>query len=238
MSLRLQSRLQDLAERGITADKLTAEELRALVYACDRMDSPYSAINAELCEHPVKVCKGVWLWPVTAGAQIWLEEYAAKWWRAGTGMFRWAQVYALRNARDPEAFARLTSPARARAAILACALRFACHRGELITAVNRCYGIDPHAAPDRTPSSAPEGGHDFAAKVAFLEMRAGIPARNWLWGKSLKTMLYSWARLTAVSDAFGGKAAAEMDLERDEALANLARVVSAITERFEHEQNP
>ena len=235
MSIRLQARLDDLAARGITADKLTAAELRALVYACDRMDNPYSDINAELCEQPVKVCAGLYLWRITAGAQIWLEEYAAAWWAQGSAMFRWAQVYALKNARDPNAFSSVCSRRAARAAVLKCALSCVCHRGELISAINRCYGVDPNAPEDNTPPSRPANtANDFATKVAYLEVRSGIPAKNWLWGKSLKVMLYTWARLCAISDAFGGKAAADMALERDDALSNLARVINSIIQRFEN----
>ena len=61
MSLRLQSVLQDFRDNGITAADMTADELEALVHACERVNNPYSDINADLCEQPVKVCKGVYL---------------------------------------------------------------------------------------------------------------------------------------------------------------------------------
>ena len=231
---RLQGVLSDLAGQGITADKLTAAELTLLVRACDRCDNPYSDINAELCEQPVKVCKGVYLWPVTAGANIWLTEYAEKWWPKGTGAFRWAQIYACYNARNPDAFASLTSRAKARLAVLACVLRIPAHMGELVVALNRCYGVhpdtvdDPHAV--RKPDN--EQAENFAHFVAMLEVQSGIPAKKWLWGKSLSTVMNTYYKMTALASAFGGgKAAEDMTFELNDALKNLANVTACIVER-------
>lgn len=240
MSLRLQSIFQDFADIGIAKSDLTADEIEALVYACARVDNPYEDINAELCEQPVKVCKGVYLWPVTAGAQIWLSEYAQKWWPKGSGMYRWAKVYALRNARDPDAFYRLTEKSAARRAVLFSALSLACHRSELAVAVNRCYGIHYHDVedPHPKPSGQPEGqSTNFAHFAMMLEVHSGIPAKKWLFGRSIRRLVETYEKMGTLASAFGGaKAAEKMTFELNDALQNLANVKTRIVERIEAER--
>lgn len=234
MSLRLKSVLQDFRDQGITAADMTADELEALVHAVERVNNPYSDINADLCEQPVKVCRGVYLWPLTAGALMWLEEYAAAWWKKGSAMYRWAQTYALANARNPDAFADLTDKWTARKAIVKTALRFACHRAELTVAKNRCYGLRPHDVRERVPASAPdEQATDLAHFAAMLEVESGIPAKSWLFGKSVVDMVNTYRRMAALKAAFGGAGAAEkMTFELNDALSNLANVKSMILERI------
>lgn len=232
MSLRLQSVLQDFKDKGITAADMTADELEALVHAVERVNSPYSDINADLCEQPVKVCRGVYLWPLTAGALMWLEEYAAAWWGKGSAMFRWAQTYALANARDPDAFVGLTDKWSARKAIVRTALRFACHRSELAVAKNLCYGVHRFDVEDPRPPSAPdEQATDLAHFAAMLEVESGIPAKSWLFGRSFATMVKTYRRMTKLRSAFGADAAEKMTFELNDALTNLARVRSMIIER-------
>lgn len=235
MAIRLQTCLQDFADRGITADMLTADELAALVHACERCDNPYSDVNAELCERPVEVCSGLYLWPVTAGALIWLTEYAGKWWPSGSAMYRWAQVYALHNARNRDAFADLTSKGRARTAIVGCMLRFCCHRSELAVAVNRCYGVHEHDADDaaKRPRND-EMADDFATLVATLEVQSGIKAEHWLWGRSLSLMAKDYYRMRQLANAMGG--GRELTFELDAALENMARVKASIFERVKNGQ--
>lgn len=235
MGARLTAVLKDLNDQfGATAADLTADEIEALVFACSRVDNPFSELNAELMERPIRVCKGVYLWPVTAGAQVWLMEYASAWWGEESTMYRWAQAFALLNARNPDAFADLTTKAKARSAILKASLRLACHMGELVQAVNRAYGILPHDAPKKAKKSGPaeKAKADFAGIVARLEVASGIPAKSWLWGRSVVSMMKSYAELSELSvAAFGGKNEQEQR-ELDEAIDNLARVCAAIGERL------
>ena len=236
MGARLTTVLQDLKDQcGATAADLTADEIEALVFACARVDNPFSELNAELMERPIRVCNGVYLWPVTAGAQVWLMEYASAWWNEGTVMYRWAQAFALINARNPDAFVNLTTKAKARVAILKTALRLACHAGELGQAISRAYGILPHDAPEakggkRDPAEKAKA--DFAGIVARLEVASGIPAKAWLWGRSVVSMMKSYAELSELSvAAFGGKNE-QAQRELEEAVNNLARVCAAISERL------
>lgn len=242
MSARLQSVLDDLrAETGATAADLTADEIEALVLACRRVDSPYSDVNAELIGRPVRVARGIYLWPVTAGAQVWLSEFAARWWPESTSMFAWARVYALAHARTPGAFSSLTTHSRARLAVLATALRLACHGRELARAVALCYGSDPEvqsAACDGRLSGglSPRAQTDFAALVARLEVASGIPAADWLWGRSLVSLAKSYVELEDLSAALGGRTA-QRHLELDDAISSLARVCAAISRRLRTERN-
>jgi len=239
-AFRLQGVLQDLREQGAPVEKMTADEIRLLVRACDRCDNPYSDINAELCEQPVKVCRGLYLWPLTAGANIWLSEYAEKWWKRGTAMFRYEQIYALYNARNADAFVRLDTRPKARRAVLALSLRLCAHMGELVVAVNRCYGVGPDDVPDPDAVRKPdaEQSENFAHFVAMLEVHSGIPAKTWLWGRSLKRVIHTYYRMTALASAFGGgKASEEMTFELNDALTNLANVKTLIVERISNEQD-
>lgn len=238
MSLRLESVLLDFKEVGITAADMTADELETLVHACERVNNPYSDINADLCEQPVKVCKGVYLWPMTAGAFMWMEEYVCKWWKKGTAMYRWAQTYALANARDPDAFVGLTDKWAARKAIVKTMLRFTCHRAELTVAKNRCYGLGQYDMRDNAPASRPdEQATNLAHFAAMLEVESGIPAKSWLFGKSVSDMVKTYRRMANLKNAFGGAESAEkMTFELNDALTNLANVKSMILERVKAER--
>ena len=235
MNARLESVLADMKESlGIGMGDLTTDEITALVFACAKVDNPYSFVNAELVEKPIFVCKGVYLWPITAGAQVWLNEYAESWWKRGSFMYRWAQVYALLNARDADAFVSLVTPRKARAAVLKAALRLSCHARELGAAVDRAYGIGPKDAPKVDTETKARAETDFAALVARLEVASGIPAKAWLWGKSVVGMMKSYVQLSELSVAvFGGKRE-ESTMELDAAIENLARVCAAITKRVQN----
>lgn len=228
-----------LRRRGVSLADLSAGEVAALVHAVERVCSPFSDVNAELAERPVAVCEGVWLWPPTAGAQIWLDEYAAKWWPKGSMRFKWATVYALRNARDKGAFAPLTTRRRAEAAIVKCALTLPVHGAELQAAVDRAYGVSPHDAPrprrTRAERLKEQAQTDFATIVARLEVESGIPRDSWLWGRSLVYTMTAYATMHEFAAAFsaggGGGGRSRMMDELDDALRNLARVKEAIVRR-------
>ena len=233
MSRRLQSVLADLHDRyGATAADLTADELEALVFACKRVDNPFSEINAELMEQPIHVCKGVWMWPLTAGAAVWLTEYASKWWKPTSTMYRWAQAYALVNGRCEGAFLSLDTKWRARAAILKTVLSFGCHVGELNAAIDRAYGVDPYHVEPKATKHDEQAAVDFAALVARLEVSSGISVDQWLWGRSLISMMKSYRELSALSRAALGGEKANAQMELDEAVANLARICAKIGERL------
>lgn len=233
--LRFQKEAQSLRERhGVGVADMTARELAAFVHAVERVCSPFTDVNAELVERPVFVCRGVWFWRPTAGAQIWLDEYAAKWWPKKSLRWKWAQVYALKNARDADAFAPLTTRWEAEKAIVKCALRLPVHGAELQDAINRAYGVMPHDAPRNRQSRAErmraEAQTDFAAIVARLEVESGIPRSVWLWGRSIMYTMNAYVQMHEFAAAFAasGKERSRMIDELDDALRNLAAVKEAI----------
>lgn len=234
MGIRFKSELADLKNSfGVELADLTLDEVEDLVHACDRMRNPFSSVNAELVERPVRVVDGVYLWPITAGAQIWLDEFPAEWWGEDSMRYRWAQVYALHHARDPKAFAGLTDKWSAWRAIARTMLLFACHRAELARAVRVAYGdqdweVEPPAARKLPVKPAV----DFAGIVARLEVESGIPRNEWVWGMSFLRMARAYAEMHEYAKALGGQKSAEkLRNELDEAVANLARVKSAIVKR-------
>lgn len=244
---RFAKEVDDLRMRhGITLDDLSAGEVAAFVHAVERVCSPFSEVNAELAERPILACRGVWLWPPTAGAQIWLDEYAAKWWPKGTVRFKWAQVYALRNARDPYAFTPLTSRLAAESAIALCALRLSVHARELQYAVSKAYGVGEYDAPPPVRSRAErlrerlreQAATDFASMVARLEVQSGIPRNVWLWERSLVYTATAYASMHEFAAAFsaGGGSTVRMIDELDDALRNLARVKSMIVLRVNEDR--
>ena len=208
---------------------MTPDELERLVLACRKVESPFRDVNMALIEKPVRVCDGAYLWPITAGAQIWLEEFASEWWKPGSMMHKWARVYALAHSREPEAFVSLQTKAQARVAIVKTCLRFVCHPKELQDAVDRCYGIGERVAPETRKKSREEvkAQTDFASLVARLEVESGIPAGSWLWGRSLVQTMMAYVELHEFAAAFSGGGRDRQNRmldELDEAMNDLARL--------------
>ena len=231
--------LAALEAAGVSRDALKPGELYALAHAAARCANPFSNVNAELAERPIRVCDGVWMWPPTAGALIWLTEFAAKWWKGDSLRFHWAHVYALIHAREPEAFARLTDRWAAWRAVARCALRLAVHGRELAAAIRKAYGEEdaPGGADDPTRHGGRESGRDshetdFARIVARLEVESGIPRSTWLWGRSLLYVYTAYSEMRSFAAACAGKGGeGRMNDELDEALTNLAKVKAAIVRR-------
>ncbi len=241
MGARLQSEIQDLEERfGVKVGDMTADEIESLVLACRRVESPFSNINAEVVGAPVFVCRGVYGWPITIGAFVWLDEFARKWWPDGV-MQEWAQIYAMIHARDKEAFTSLTDKAEARKAIIKTALRLVCHGGEVRAALARCYHSDddqcpaPPKANDRNRIAAQT---DWVALVARLEVESGISADEWLWGRSFFQTMKAYEELHTFAAAYAGGTAdkARMLDELDAAINDLQRLKSAIGRRVDFER--
>ena len=241
MSLRLQSELQDLDERyGVKVGDMTADEIESLVLACRRASSPFSNVNAELVEAPFRVCNGVWGWPITAGAFVWVEEFARRWWPKGM-MLKWAQAYAMVHARDKGAFERLTDRATARREIVRTALKFVCHGAELQNALLKCYHGGEDVCPEQSKADAADRERaqtDWAALVARLEVQSGIPADEWLWGHSFFQTMKCYEEMHRFAAAFsdGRDARRRMLDELDEAVNDLQRLKAQIGRRVATER--
>ena len=236
---KLAAEIAELKNRyHVTLDELTPEEITALVHACERWENPFTSSNLALVEKPVEVCKGVVLWPPTAGAQIWLDEYAEKWWPEGSMGYRWAQIYALINARNPDAFDQLTSKGAAWRAIVKTGLRLCVHRAELMKALRAAYGVDEWEAPKTRIRQLTDAAQtDFARIVTRLEIQSGIPRRVWLWERSFMETVTAYSEMHILAKIAAGSGDAGHHItELDEATNNLARVKKAIWLRLKDKE--
>lgn len=225
MSVRLESEIAKLKSAGVSLADLTADEVAELVRACDRCDNPFGAVNAEAAGFPVKVRDGVSLWRLTAGAIVWLDEYAARWWGEDTAAYKWATVYAMRHARESGAFLPLTDEAEAYRAIRADLLTLNCTEEEIDAALARFN--DDGGDKRRPPVTAP----DWRALAAMVEARTGIKAEEWIWGRAALSLADSYNRLCQFAAAEGGAKPPRMKDELDKAIIRLARVVAGILAR-------
>lgn len=225
MFVRLESEIAKLKSAGVSLADLTAAEVAELVRACDRCDNPFGAVNAEAAGFPVKVRDGVSLWRLTAGAIVWLDEYAARWWGEDTAAYKWATVYAMRHARDAAAFHTLTDEADAYRAIRADLLTLNCTEEEIDAALARFN--DDGGDKRRPPVTAP----DWRALAAMVEARTGIKAEEWIWGRAALSLADSYNRLCQFAAAEGGAKPPRMKDELDKAIIRLARVVAGILAR-------
>lgn len=225
MSVRLESEIAKLKSAGVSLADLTAGELCELVRACDRCDNPFGAVNAEAAGFPIKVRDGVFLWRLTAGAIVWLDEYAARWWGEDTAAYKWATVYAMRHARDAAAFHTLTDEADAYRAIRADLLTLNCTEEEIDAALARFN--DDGGDKRRPPVTAP----DWRALAAMVEARTGIKAEEWIWGRAALSLADSYNRLCQFAAAEGVAKPPRMKDELDKAIIRLARVVAGILAR-------
>ena len=225
MSVRLESEIAKLKSAGVSLADLTAAEVAELVRACDRCDNPFGAVNAEAAGFPIKVRDGVSLWRLTAGAIVWLDEYAARWWGEDTAAYKWATVYAMRHARDAAAFHTLTDEADAYRAIRADLLTLNCTEEEIDAALARFN--DDGGDKRRPPVTAP----DWRALAAMVEARTGIRAEEWIWGRAALSLADSYNRLCQFAAAEGGAKPPRMKDELDKAIIRLARVVAGILAR-------
>lgn len=228
MSLRLQSELAKLKADGITTADLEPSEIAALVRACDRCDNPFSAANAEAAGFPIRVCEGVTLWRLTAGACIWLDEYARRWWGEDSEHYKWAMFFALRHARERDTFLALTDEGDAYRAIRNDILTLNCTEDELLAAL-RAFGVEDDGANGKRPS--PKQQPDWRTLAQSLEVRTGIEAGKWLWERAARYLVEADRRLDAFAAAQGGAKAERAKDELDRAMNALARVTAGIRAR-------
>ncbi len=240
----LENALRDLRDRfGAEASALTADEMFDLVECVRRAESPFADVNADAMGFPVKVCEGVYLWRLTAGASAWLDDYAGVWWggeRDGKRYF-WALCYALAHARSKEAFIGLDTPQKAHDAIRKFALRVPATQKELALAVDKALGrTDDADDPKRGATPQKENALDWAALVARLEGQSGIRADEWLWGRSAGYAVRAYNDLATFARRYGaatggGEERRMKDL-LDEAMNALARCKARIGRRIRAER--
>ena len=240
MNLRLQQELLDLRSRFGSLDRLTADELAELVDCCRRADSPFGEKSKALIDAPAARLRGFEFRPLTVGASIWLDEYAAKWWGDNDNRYFWALVYALVHGHERAAFLYLTSENAARRAICRMSLQFAFSRRALEEAVDKALGRAGNdgrddEGPDATAQAA--AMTDWTAVVARLEAESGIGRDEWLWGRSAEYTVRAYYELHSFAARCSGAAEKRrMFDELDRAINALARLKKRIKERLENEQ--
>lgn len=230
MPKRLEIELRDLKERfGIALGDLTADELEKFVLACRRIENPFSTVNMELIERPFRICEGVYGYPMTVGAVVWLMEFVNKWWPTGAMNF-WAQCYAMIHARDEGAFP--TEKTAAKWVIFRTSCCLTCHKDELSAALSRAYGQTENLTtpPDAHSKEVSAAQEDYAAVIARLEVHSGIPAKVWLWEKTFMQTMRCYADLHAFAATFSVGKFKHMRDELDEAVNDLARFKMQILE--------
>ena len=228
MSIRFQTELQKLKAAGIELADLEPVEIEALVRACDRCDNPFSAANAEAAGFPVRVADGVTLWRLTAGACIWLDEYARRWWGEDSEHYKWAVFFALRHARERETFHRLTDEGDAYRAIREDILTLTCTEAEIMAALCE-YGDQDDDGRER-PATMQQA--DWRTLVQRLEVGTGVDADTWMWERAARYIAEAGKRLGEFAAAQGGDKAKRAFDELDRAVRGLARVTAGIRARI------
>ena len=230
---RLEAELAGIRSRFGTIDGLTADEIVSLVDACRLADAPFGDSERELLDMPAAVVRGWEFRPLTIGASVWLDEYAAKWWGDDDNRYFWALVYALVHGHERAAFTMLTSEEAARRAIRRMALHFAFGRKALERAIDAALG-----RRDQKPEAGGDGSKgpiNWSEIVAELEAGTGIRRDVWLWGRAEKYALHAYREMRRIVSArLGGGATGRRMLDAlDHALQNLAEVKHAIKTRLE-----
>lgn len=235
MSVRVQAELDRLKTQGVSLADMTAGEVAALVRACDRCDSPFSAINAEAAGFPVEVCEGVYLWRLTAGAVVWLDEYAARWWGSGTKAFFWALVYAMSHAREKDAFTRLVTEEDAYRAVKGAALNMPATEEEIVAAIDRLGGVSAEG-PAKKNRTNPRAQTDWETLARQLEAGTGLPVEYWMWDTPSRELAKSHRAMVDMAVAAGGGKTQRMRDEIDAAVSALARLEASIIRRVRDER--
>lgn len=231
---RLATELADLRIRyGVGLDSLTADEIASFVDCCRAIDNPYGEVGLTLSELPVARVGGVYFYPLTVGATVWLAEYADKWWRNDATSYFWALCYALIHGHEREAFAELTNIGDARKAILRTCIRFVFTRRALEQAVDKALGrVGMFDATDKKQEE--EVQTDWVAFIARLETQTGIKKDEWLWGRSANYVIRAYHDLHAFSASFAANGVKARVFDAlDKALTNLAVLKKSIKDRLE-----
>ena len=227
---RLNAELDSIRRRFGSIDGLAADDIAALVDACRLADNPFGKDDAEMADFPAAVVRGVEFRPLTIGASVWLDEYAGRWWPATSKPFFWATVYAMRHAREREAFVRLTGEDAAYKAIKAEVLAIPATEEEIVAAIERLDGKqdDPPENP-RIPKVKQQA--EWAKVARRLEVATGLPASYWMWEESSAYIAKAHSDMVEFAVASGGGKTERMRDELDAAVSALARLEAAIIRR-------
>ena len=231
--LLLAEALADMQSRqGVALADLEPAEVVSLVRAVERVANPYAEVNADAAGIPVRVAGGVWFWHLTVGASVWLDE-AERMLPSGTEnrLYKFCLIYACGNARTKGAFPPIDSPETLETLVKGYFRGLACTIDEVNLALDRIFGRERgEAKPEETPETV-----SWAAICARLETQTGIPADEWMWGRSGKYVLNCYRDLHAFAEANakdGAKRHAADEL--DEAVIALQELKLSIMRRVKN----
>lgn len=178
----------------------TVEEAIWIVRLCERVMCPCEGERSDLCGIPVRAgISDVYLWPLTIGAAVWYQDYAAKWWADNQERMTMALGFALANGRD-KSLMRAASLGResSEKVIKDWAVSLTCTREELEAAFDEIL-------PPSKPSGEPNPPKiDWEQIVGEIEAISGIACDHWLWDMSKEATLRAWHRARSVQIARGG----------------------------------
>lgn len=220
--------IAELEAKGITLDELTGDEVAELVRACDNMHNPFKGANCELAGFPFILPDGNVLYRLTIGATVWLDEFAATWWKTGDKRYFWAMVYALGNARDKDAFHGLTDEKTARQRIVEYSTNFAVTEDELLEAIHE---LIPNHGEGKVPTVMTDT--DWGEIVRSLVVATGIDNDIWVWGRATDWVARAYNKHASYIAAVQGKRVDRMKDELDHATNRIARIRFAIINRLE-----
>lgn len=228
-SLRFRTECADLENRvGVP---LSAAEAVKLWLACDRVDHPYKGRNLDLIGKPV-VNGNLTLYKLTVGASVWLDECAEKWWGNNTGEYFWALVYSLAHGRTVGAFDSLLDKNSAEKTINKWQKTITLTRGEVEEAVDAILDIGrdiPSSKEQAQRQTQQPQDIDWSGLIQELEITTGIPAHEWLYGKSAEYTLRAYSKHRDILILTAGGNPDSVD-ELDTAITQLARTKKQILE--------
>ena len=220
--------LVELKKRGVAMKDVKPEELYALAEASRRCADPFREVNADAAGFPVRVSEGVWFWKLTIGAGVWLDEVEEMLGGGKSERYRLAMVYALVHSRDPEAFAGLDTEPKIMRAVKETLRHIHATPEEVNRAMDEALGVKPRLR--RTGNSAAPA--DWAALCARLESQTGIPAKEWMWGRSGAYAILAYNDLHEFASAYArGRSTNHMTDELDDAMCALRLTAAAIEKR-------
>lgn len=178
-----QDAVNELAKEGIVC---TPEEIVWLNSAAEKVVKPTKSDEILFLHLPI-ACGNSFLWHLSIGARIWLEQYGKPWFIGSGDMEQLVMAYALAHSRQPEVFAGLTSRMVARLKIVLWACKLNATKQELSVAIAICMGDDEDMVEIKSPKSKvePEGNaSDYGDCIALLCHFYGESPDYWLWKAS------------------------------------------------------
>lgn len=211
--------------RGRWGIILTDAEVLWIVQLCERVICPGGGGDLEYIGMPERVGHSdVFLWRLTIGAAIWLEECAFRWWSDSNQLIR-ANAFALAHARRGDVFRDLYIRETAERVIKQWFRGLGCTHEELDEAISRLYPPQETLGGDRDGKAIDNHAWSWGAIIDDLEATTGIQADHWLWDQAVGVTLRRLALAKQVAAAGVG---GDVDKDTDKALFNLAQAKKSI----------